>query len=174
MFTAALIFATVLGFYDGNYQRPCNMVDDEAYLTSRVSVQDRQWVVAHTAYEEEQCQKAYLTYETHYKVQEVTEREIDMSVLEVSYTVHTDETAEALNTIRFCGFEDWQKDVTKDISGAACEDFEPPAKGEVIYSIADLNLQGELRLGEPSGSNRGKTPNSRHQKLESLPFLKSE
>jgi len=61
LFLSQISFATP--FLDGTYVHSCYTVGDDT-LASQVKIQNQDWTITHTAYEDDKCQKPYLMYET--------------------------------------------------------------------------------------------------------------
>lgn len=155
-----------------HFERPCYTEDDDT-LTTALRISGSQWTVTHTAFEERFCETPYLTYELQYKVR-TQDQNIDMTVLEASYTPLSDVVSEALNMISFCGYADWKTKKSKVVTGDQCDEFQQPATGQVIYSIFKQQSQTgitTLFLGTASLGADGKTEEGRHQELERLPFF---
>ncbi|MDG0815833.1 hypothetical protein [Bdellovibrio svalbardensis] len=174
-FISNLVFAQATTSLDGLYQRPCFVADTDA-LTTEISIEKNQWKIQHIAYEDEKCEKAYLIYEVDYKVKSENNRDLDMTAIEVSYMTLSDEVSQALNMVHYCGFEDWKTKTKKIVTGRVCDEFQAPASGDILYSIFTLNQKAdakwELFLGTASATGDGKTPETRHDQVDSLPFLK--
>lgn len=171
---AASVTTPLTTSLEGTYVRPCYVVDTDA-LTNELSIQGNQWKLQHLAYEDEKCELAYLIYEVDYKVSSENTHDIDMTTTEVSYTTLSDEVTRALNMIHYCGFEDWQTKTKKIVTGKLCDEFHAPALGSMIYSIYNLNQNAntkELYLGTSSETGDGKTAESRHDQVDSLPLFK--
>ncbi len=160
---------------DGSYHRPCFVVDTDA-LTTELSVEGNQWKIQNIAYEDDKCDQAYLIYEVDYKVKSANNHDIDMTTTEVSYMTLSDEVSHALNMVHYCGFEDWKTKTKKVVTGKLCDEFQAPALGSILYSIFTVNQRAdaktELYLGTASGTGDGKTVDTRHDQVDSLPFLK--
>lgn len=155
---------------NSHFERPCYS-DGEDALTTHLHVTDRQWIFTHVAFEEDSCQKPYLTFEVQYKVR-TKMSEIDMTVTEASYTTLTDEVTESLNWISYCGFTDWKTNEKKIVTGMECSDYSAPTLGDVTYSIFEKAEGGNLLyVGAASQEASGKTPEERHQKLEKRPYF---
>lgn len=170
-------FAFAASAPEGIYERPCMMFGDEDVLSSELIIQKNIWTTTHTAFEDTACEMPYLVFQTRYKAK-LQKTDVDLTALEFSYTVLTDEVAEALNFIEYCGFHDWQKDITKTVTGLQCADFTVPASGEITYSIFEYNETGainsELYLGVPSVFRDGKTPEARHDQTEIWPYYSKQ
>lgn len=52
-----------------------------------------------------------------------------------NFTVHDAEMVEALNKEKYCGFEDWAVDVTKNLGGVQCGESKKPGTGETYYDL---------------------------------------
>lgn len=159
---------------DGTYVRSCFQAGDDS-LKAQVQIQDTSWIQTFTAFEEESCQTPYLLFEVR-SVGRVNGDEVDLAAQEVSYTSLSDEVTRALNMIGYCGFKDWKTSQKKVVTGLLCDEFQTSKAGEITYSILKLmqNSAGtlELYLGTAEGMHDGKASASRHQKLESAPYLK--
>lgn len=166
-------FAFAASAPEGIYERPCMMFEDEDVLSSELIIKDNTWTTTHTAFEDTACETPYLIFQTIYKTKSQA-NEVDLTAVEFSYTILTDEVAEALNFIEYCGFHDWQTGISKDVTGLQCSDFTVPASGEKIYSVIEYNEAGplgsELYLGIPSIFRDGKTPETRHDQTDIWPY----
>lgn len=161
---------------DGNYHRPCYVVETDT-LTTDLSIQNDQWKIQHTAYEDENCTKPYLIYEVVYKFKSANNHDLDLTTQEASYTLLSDEVSRALNMTHYCGFTDWTAKVKKVVTGKLCDDFQAPQRGDALYSIFTLNSKesapAEIFLGTPSDTRSGKTPETRYDQVEALPLIKT-
>lgn len=52
-----------------------------------------------------------------------------------NFTVHDAEMVEQLNKEKYCGFEDWAVDVTKNLGGVQCGESKKPGTGEIYYDL---------------------------------------
>lgn len=152
-----------------HYEQAC-YTDGEDALTTHLHTDANRWVLTHVAFEEDQCQNSYLTFEIQYKVRQ-KQSEIDMTVTEVSYTTLTDEVTEALNWIGYCGFTDWKTHEKKVVSGLECDEYKAPAEGDITYSIVRRE-DNALYLGRSSAQADGKSPEQRHDRWDHRPFLR--
>lgn len=154
------------------FERPCFVAGDDDMLTSKIQIVDTAWTVTHTAYVDETCKESYLVFETKSKVKQ-DRQNIDMTTLEVSYISTREDVTRALNEIAFCELKNWQTNVRQIVTGHQCQDFAAPKKGQVIYSIFEVNEhngQTEAFIGAPTLKADGSTPAKRHQDTESQPY----
>lgn len=151
------------------YLRSCHDIDSD-YLTTSLSVENSDWTITHTAFEDSICETPYLNYEVKYKTRRF-ENNLDMTTLEVSYTALSQPISNVLNQINYCGFSDWNAFEKKIVTGKVCDDFQAPKAGEMIYSIFVTKNNGDdLYLGMASGQANGKSPERRHADLDPLVF----
>lgn len=143
----------------------CLLVDDDV-IQSEINFSNDHMFVKYTAYEKEACQVPYIIYQENYFYKS-TSNNLNLQTVSVTYQALSDEVARAMNTIAFCGFTDWQKNVVKDVVGLLCDDRHLPLKNEWIYSIIDIQNQ-ELQIGESFGKYDGHSEQFRHQKYSDL------
>lgn len=160
---------------DGSYLRSCYTVNEDDALQSVMQIQQDKWTQTHTAFEEASCKTPYLIYQTEYKAA-VSGGELDLSVVEASYTILSREVAEALNMVNYCGFNNWKPNAKRVVTGLLCDEFQVPAQSDVLYSIFKIQPNADqdaaLYLGASAQNEDGKTPSARHQGFESTPYLK--
>lgn len=159
----------------GTFVRPCYAVSDDI-LNSEIQISGSAWSTKFTAFEESGCKTAYLVFETLYSIQHQEPHpsgfhKLDLSVQEVSYTPLSDEVAEALNFMTYCGFDNWKKDEKKIVTGLICDEFEAPAKGTILYTIFQISKEASLMLGTESKGAEGFSENTRHQHLDKKEYL---
>ncbi|MCM2353009.1 MAG: hypothetical protein NDI63_05275 [Pseudobdellovibrio sp.] len=151
------------------YLRSC-YDDNSDYLQTLVNLNNSEWMITYTAFEDRSCETPYLHYEVKYQTQQ-SANNIDMIATEVSYTALSELVGEVLNQINYCGFNNWKAFEKKVVTGKVCDEFQTPKANEVLYSIFELKNDGtELFLGMPSGDFNGKSPERRHQSLDPLGF----
>jgi hypothetical protein len=165
------LFAAPLQNIDGDYVKSCHLMDDDSLITN-LSIKDAAWKFSHVAYEDEKCTRAYLIYELQYKVKS-SDRYIDMTMVQASYTSLTDNVTESLNMINWCGFSDWKTNEAKVVSGQVCDEYKAPAEGEILYTTYQVKAQTPLNIfmGTASSGLDGTTPQTRYQMTERLPFV---
>lgn len=168
---AMAIFSTSLSASATEYLRSC-YDDNSDYLQTLVNMNNSEWTITYTAFEDRSCETPYLHYEVKYQTQQAANN-IDMTATEVSYTALSELVGEVLNQINYCGFNDWKTFEKKVVTGKVCDEFQTPKQGEILYSIFALKNEGsELYLGISSGNMNGKSPERRHQSLDPLGFFK--
>lgn len=52
-----------------------------------------------------------------------------------NYTVHDADMVAKLNEEKYCGFDDWAVDVTKNLGGVQCGESKKPGTGETYYDL---------------------------------------
>lgn len=66
-----------------------------------------------------------------------------------------------LNTSEVCGFADWTNGQAKSIAGLDCNGYQPPAVGETLYDIIELQSSSALMYsGTTSGTSGATRPTS--------------
>lgn len=154
--------------------RPCYTVasaEDSDTLSASLEIQGDVWKITRTAYEDDQCQKAYLLFTIRSQAQQ-NEDQLNLQTQQVSYTALSDQVSRALNDISYCGFQDWQTNQAKIVTGHACEDYQTPKQDQVIYSRSK-NQDGKLFLGQASADKNGQTPEQRFEDLGDGPYERS-
>lgn len=156
---------------NGEYVKACHLMDDDSLITN-LTIQDAAWKISHVAYEDDKCTKAYLVYELQYKVK-ATDRNIDMTMVQATYTSLTKTVTESLNMINWCGFSDWKTNEAKVVSGQVCDEYKAPAEGEILYTTYQVKAQTPLHIfmGTASSGLDGTSPQTRYQLTEKLPFI---
>src|SRR5437868_5030594 len=127
---------------DGSYVRSCYIVNDDDALQSMMQIKQDKWVQTHTAFEEDSCKTPYLIYQTEYKAV-VSGGSLDLSVVEASYTILSREVAEALNMVSYCGFNNWKPHSKRVVTGLLCDEFQVPAKSDVLYSVFKTQINAD-------------------------------
>ncbi|WP_413560436.1 hypothetical protein [Bdellovibrio sp. HCB209] len=157
---------------NGNYTKACHLMDDDSLITN-LTINDSRWTFSHVAYEDEKCTKAYLIYELQYKVKS-SDRYIDMTTVQTSYTSLSNNVTESLNMINWCGFSDWKTNVAKVVTGQVCDEYKSPDEGEILYTTYQVKAQNPLLIfmGTASSELDGKTPQTRYQMTERFPYAK--
>ncbi len=155
---------------DGHYTKACHLMDDDSLIT-QLSIQNTRWVFSHVAYEDDKCTKAYLVYEETYKVKSI-DRNIDMTTVEATYKSLTINVTESLNMISWCGFSNWKTNEAKVVTGKVCDEYKVPGEGDILYTTYQVKAQTPLQIfmGTASSDLDGKTPQTRYQLTERLPF----
>lgn len=151
------------------WRTECYQVGEDI-LQEDLHFSETAWTRIFTAFEDEHCEIPYLRFEQSYKVK-TTGHDADLTHLETAYTPLSEETAEALDFIDWCGLHSWQAHEKKIVTGQDCGDYLPPKLGEMSYTIFRKDSQG-LRLGKAGPGYNGKTPESRHQDLHEYLFQK--
>lgn len=59
----------------------------------------------------------------------------DIVLTAYNFTVHDAAMVESLNKEKYCGFEDWAVDVTKNLGGVQCGESKKPGTGETYYDL---------------------------------------
>lgn len=167
-----VMFGSLASAQVRHWSTQCYLVDDDV-LQSEIEMTGTHWTMTHTAFEQEKCQKAYLQFNLRYKT--LTHNgQIDLTTIEASYLILTDEVANALNSIGYCDFHDWKANVLKVVTGKVCSDFQVPALGSVVYSIFELekkNSQTYLKIGHADSQHDGNSAARRFVQFWSELFL---
>jgi hypothetical protein len=90
--------------------------------------------------------------------------EIDMMVVKVQFTIKNDIAAFEFSQNMSFGFNDWQTDVPREISGRRYKSTSKPGPGagEMYYQIVGVQ-DGYLAIGDTDGTGNGSSPLSRPQ-----------
>lgn len=150
---------------NSNWNTGCLLIGDDV-LQSEINFSNENMSVKYTAFEKEACQVPYIIYQENYLYKTI-DHQMNLQTQSITYQALSDEVARAMNTIAYCGFTDWQKNVVKDVVGLLCDDRHLPLKNEWIYSIIDIQNQ-ELQIGETFGKYDGHSEQFRHQKYSDL------
>lgn len=101
---------------------------------------------------------------------------IDSSVLLVdaktessNVTIMDQVLTDAANRKRYCGFNDWQTGISKDVTSKNC--FKEWSPGKVIYSILKV-ASTQLKRGQPEAGHEGNSPDRRHINVSDEVFYK--
>ncbi|HPI39307.1 MAG TPA: hypothetical protein PLJ21_00785 [Pseudobdellovibrionaceae bacterium] len=155
--------------FDGAYQSNCfiDSTDDDV-LISKVEISNENFNRTWTAFEDKKCETPYLKYIEKYKYR-LSGLDWDGTLLEVGYEPLTDEVAEALNSIQWCGNSGWSKGVYQIVTGFRCGDRQVAQVGQVLYSkMREEVSRPGLRFGKASPGYSGKTLERRHQEWSEL------
>lgn len=85
-----------------------------------------------------------------------------------NFTVHDADMVAKLNEEKYCGFDDWAVDVTKNLGGVQCGESKKPGTGEMYYDLYQIvSAEGQadtVTFGagtkEKDGSSAEKRPNT--------------
>jgi hypothetical protein len=153
----------------GVFKKSCFAVSDDM-LSEQIAVHGNEWTLTHTAYEDGACKTPYIHFEIQYRAQGY-QQNLDLEVTASSYTALSNEVAETLNLINYCGFADWKKDEKRIVTGLTCDEFTAPKKGEILYTVFDISNEGQrLFLGKEEKGSDGMSEQTRHTTLDPLSY----
>ncbi|MNJ99907.1 hypothetical protein D3C87_176880 [compost metagenome] len=146
---------------------------DEDILQEELFQKDGRWEHTHVAYEEENCQKAYLRFQQVSKAR-LAGQKLDLTHVETSYTPLSEEVAEALNSVAWCGISHWRQHEKQVVTGLVCGDYKAAQAGDMTYSIFKVSsLSKTVRVflwGKATPALDGKSEATRFQDLNERPF----
>jgi len=194
--------APVMQIESGLWQQDCRLVNDDWIRAKLVFTEESvqsgvtnlksnrrplsqqgrlEWV--RVGFEEENCQKPYLEYSLLFAYLFDNQNKIDLLVKEAAYTPLTDEVAEALNLVSYCGSRNWKKNHRQVVSGQDCDGFHPPQKEAKLFWILQLSESGsgqmrergggqsQILWGEPRLGSEGESELSRVRNFDDLPYI---
>lgn len=90
-------------------------------------------------------------------------RNINFTIKEARFKPQDDKAVDALNTLKYCGFENWKKNQSKDILNRNCKGAKY-SDGMVIFDIYKRE-KDTIFFGEANNWLAGKTTNDRPAEL---------
>lgn len=178
-----VLFSLIMGLssfswaqsFEGMWSQDCRVVDDDIEQIS-IQVHGDEWTWQGVGFDQEDCQSPYLLYQETYQAKKSepitrTDVALDLQTIEVSYTPLTDEVAESLSLISFCGHSDWKSQVKTVVTGETCEDRSVRRSGEMYFQKAGFNEAG-LAWGQLTDSLDGSSVDRRPVDFEARPFHK--
>jgi hypothetical protein len=167
-----LLFVAALGL-QGSWFKPCEETSGHAYIHEDLQITGDQWVRVTNANRAEDCSGLdYLTIRQSFKAR-TAEPELDLQVVKISYEPKTVEETAILNSITFCGFEDWQINMERDVTGLVCNKYQMAHQGQLIYSVLSLRPREPrdlLFVGESTPNADGSSPEKRYIASELYAF----
>jgi len=158
---------------DGTWIKACQQAQDD-FISSELKITQDEWHFLYHGFEELDCQKKYLQFESFLKAS-MQGSHLDFLVLDVLYTPLTEEVAAALNLISFCGFKNWKMQERKSVLNRICESVDSYRLGQMIYSLLQFRQNPKLSLfiGASTDSSDGSSSEKRHQIYEDSAYEKS-
>lgn len=150
LFQMIFSFSTVLLANDiqGTYTQPCQTIDADTIqqslnftgtdLAKTIKKQASQTKLAWEiqAFEDEKCQISYLKISRKFDVVSLSSQSITVKTIQVTYTAISEEVAESMNFINYCGYSDWAIGQVKDVTGHICDDYQQLKNNELKqYSL---------------------------------------
>lgn len=153
------------------WKKGCEQIGED-YLSSQLYISSEAWLFTDWAFEDPGCQKKYLQFERVFRA-DLVAGDLDLQVKDVLYTPLTEEVAEALNLIGFCGLKNWQTGVSRSVIQRFCESVDNYQQDQMIFSIWKFDNEG-IFVGQATPGFDGSSPDKRHQSLESSAYQKSK
>ena len=134
----------------GQFVQPCQTIDDDTIQQSLIFISSQSaarlaarlaWEIS--AFEDEKCQTPYLKISRRFDVVAQSSQSITVKTIQIAYTAVSEETAESLNYINYCGYTDWATGEVKDVTGRICDDYQQ-LKNNELKSYAILAQQNEI------------------------------
>lgn len=150
------------------FSQECRLIDED-YLVFSVNfdLKDKKIFSFHaTAFEDEKCQKPYLTYNQYFNISNFNETNLDLNTIATTYILHSEEVAEALNLMAFCNISNWKPKKETIVSGLICGDYKQLAANEAFFHKLKLD-KNHLSLGQLSPELNGKSSEKRPQQFDS-------
>lgn len=160
---------------DGAWEKPCEQIQED-FVRSSLRIENDLWHFIHWGFEEADCKKNYIQFERVFKAT-AHWSQLDLEVQDVLYTPLTEEVANALAAVHFCGFQDWKVGVRKSVLNQACESVDNYRSGQIIYTRAHptaVESKSLLYIGEGSEGFDGTSPEKRHRFFEIYAYEKSK
>ncbi len=139
----------------GTFTQPCQTFDTDTIQQSLVfsKAETNQklqtnltWEIQ--AFEDEKCQISYLKISRQFDVVALSSQSVKVKTTVLTYTAISEEVAESLNYINYCGYSDWTAGEVKDVTGRICDDYQQLNSNELKqYSLIvnDTATPRELR-----------------------------
>lgn len=122
------------------------------------------------AFEDDECQTPYLKFHQYFKVENRNETQLDLKTIKVTYTALTQEVANALNLIKYCGIKNWKPAIETNVTGNICDEYRQLAVGDPYFQIIQIQ-DGFLKFG-PLHDKKfdGRQPSHRPLEFDSLDY----
>lgn len=126
----------------GHFTQPCQTIDADTIQQSLNFVEMQlTWEIS--AFEDEKCQTPYLKISRKFDVVALSSQSVTVKTIQVTYAAVSEETAESLNYINYCGYTDWTAGEIKDVTGLVCDDYQQ-LKSNELKSYALFVQQNEI------------------------------
>ncbi|MGE0173976.1 MAG: hypothetical protein AB7T49_14360 [Oligoflexales bacterium] len=66
-------------------------------------------------------------------------KNIDFKITEAHLTIYSDAAVKAMNAVKFCGINTWEKGEKKDLLGQECSGYLVPNNGDMVYDVYDVS-----------------------------------
>lgn len=159
------------------YQQACRVLGEDDYVQYTVELKNglqagSQFSLKLTAFEDKNCQIPYLHYNQYFRVSDLQGSFLNLETQKITYTAVTDEVAEALTLIHYCGVKNWTAGNELAVTGQVCDDYQQLDVKETFFQMADL-AQGILRLGKITPEKNGRSAPQRPIDWDALPWTKA-
>lgn len=101
-------------------------------------------------------------------------QEIDFTIKKYEIVFYNQEEINELNSVKWCGYNDWTLGVSRDVTGKQCSEDEEdimPNVGEKNYDIVKLDVNS-LFFGANDDDHDGTSVDQRPVSLENVPYFK--
>lgn len=124
------LLSATLGF-QGFWIKPCAQIEDDNWMFRELQIAESTWALKTKLNEESECSgPTYLSYEETWQAS-VQNDQVVLTSVSVTMTPESQETAEALNLMDYCGIHNWQAHQMQNISGKICQEQLAPPVGHV-------------------------------------------
>lgn len=171
-----LVFSALQGKTQQIYSQNCKTILDDDYVQFTIENESLDFkknaffTIKVTAFEDDECQTPYLKFHQYFKVISRNEIQLDLKTIKVTYTALTQEVANALNLIKYCGIKNWKPAIETNVTGNICDEYRQLALGDLYFQIIQIQ-DGFLKFGPLHDKKyNGRQPSSRPVAFDSLEY----
>lgn len=154
---------------DGVWQQPCVETDEDVFRKN-LEIKNLKWNFSFFGFEEPGCRKPYIKFEKIVRAAQTFEfgvQNVDLQIQDVIYTPLSKEVADALNLAQFCGFRNWQNQISISVLNRQCDSVANYRVGQIEYGIYSIDKENlNLKLGQADGVYDGSSKEKRFKTFE--------
>lgn len=164
----------ILNVQAETYTQPCRVFGDDDYLQFTIEselTEESDFSFKITAFEDEKCTVPYLHYNQYFKIDSISNEQINLKTQKVTYTAVSKEVASALKMINYCDFKNWNAGQETDVTGKVCDEYLQLAKNEIFYQIIK-NKSESIKFGSTTPALDGRSDQKRPTEFDELEYVK--
>lgn len=171
--------ATTVPEIQGSWTKACASIGAEGYRKSSITVRDNTLQLQEVGYQKSSTCEGTSDFDARanftFTVPNYTTGQtnnMDMVLQQVLMRINSSNGVVYANAANLCGFNDWQINTDKDVTGRNCI-FALPKAGEAFYQIFRASPT-ELFVGKLDDQKNGTTPETRPNELEQTPYTRGD
>lgn len=154
------------------YQQACRVIGEDDYVQYQIEREDQGSLnLKLTAFEDENCEVPYLQYNQYFQVENLQGNRLNLKTEKITYTALSEEVAEALNLIEYCGINSWSEKSEIGVTGKICDEHQQLAKDEILFQILDVQTS-QIRFGKITPQQDGRDERHRPTEWDELAFIR--